>query len=98
MWGGTQEETGRKVSEFYASKYFDGSHRSPEAPAGLTPLRLAAETLRALKASGNFKLVVVTSRQHIFAERTRAWLDTHYSGIFDDVLFGNHYSTTGHVR
>jgi hypothetical protein len=26
---------------------------------------------------------------------TKEWLGRHYPGVFDDVLFGNHYGTTG---
>jgi hypothetical protein len=42
-----------------------------------------------------YRFVVVTSRQSYMEAMTKAWLDRHYPGVFDDVLFGNHYGTTG---
>lgn len=41
------------------------------------------------------RFVVVTSRRTSLEEITRNWLDTYYEGIFEDVLFANHYANDG---
>ena len=42
--------------------------------------------------------MVVTSRQHVIQDATRQWLNKHFEGIFEDVLFGNHWCARGRVR
>jgi hypothetical protein len=41
-----------------------------------------------------FELHVVTARQHKVEDVTRKWIERFFPGIFKDVHFGNHYSTT----
>lgn len=84
VWGGTEEETRAKMNAFFESTHFDG----------IMPIKESAAVLRGLKEA-HCKFVVVTSRHHVLAERTRAWLDVHFHGIFDDVLLGNHYGAEG---
>jgi len=48
--------------------------------------------------SNRFNLVVVTSRQHIIEEATIKWVQQHYPGIFQAVLFGNHWGKSGEKR
>ena len=79
-WGGTLAEGVDKVHLFFRSPYF----------AQIQPVPGAAEAVAELKKRAN--LVVVTSRQHVIAEQTLEWLNTHFPGIFSDVLFGNHYA------
>jgi hypothetical protein len=79
VWGGTGEEATAKVLAFYESDLF----------RDLAPIASAAESLAALSA--HFRFVVVTSRQHMIADKTRAWLQRHFPGVFADVVFGNHY-------
>lgn len=67
----------------------------PAALAGCSS-HLAASILRSLTPFFNF--VVVTARQHFLEERTRAWLNTHFQGVFTDVVFGNHYGASGPKR
>lgn len=55
----------------------------------MAPIPGAREALAQL--SERFRFVVVTSRQHVIRESTLAWLDTHFPGVFHDVLFGNHW-------
>ena len=40
----------------------------------------------------------LSSRQNIIKEETLAWIDRHYSGIFRDVHFGNHFALEGESR
>jgi hypothetical protein len=42
--------------------------------------------------------VVVTSRQHVIQDVTLEWIDAHYSGLFEEVYFGNHFALTGTSR
>lgn len=62
----------------------------------LDPIPDAAAVLREL--SLHFRFVVVTARHLMIADKTRAWLDTHYPGIFDDVLMSNAYGREGVKR
>jgi len=79
VWGGTGDEATAKVLAFYESDHF----------RELAPIAAAAECLSTLSA--HFRFVVVTSRQHMIADKTRSWLGRHFPGIFADVVFGNHY-------
>ena len=87
VWGDSDAVTRAKMEAFFASPAF----------AALPPVPEAAATLRQLR-QGHCRFVVVTSRDHSIAEATRAWLKQHYEGIFEDVLFGNHYGLTGVKR
>jgi hypothetical protein len=63
---------------------------------GCRPLDEAAEILRALQ--DKLRFVIVTSRQLIIEDITKAWVERHYGGIFEDVLLANHYSVEGPQR
>ena len=58
----------------------------------------AKDALTALHGSGKVRLVLVTSRQTAIQEETKQWLDKHFSGLFDEVVFGNHYGRSGAKR
>lgn len=66
--------------------------RSEQAMAA-PPIPGALEALSVLKE--RYGLVVVTARRSEFAPMTMDWLDCHFAGIFDEVLFGNHFTTEG---
>ena len=86
VWGGTDQDSLNKVESFLQSRHFEE----------MRPLPGAAEVLRSLL--GRFRFVVVTARQLNIAAATRRWLDRHFAGIFDDVLFGNAWGTSGMRR
>eukprot|EP01138_Halocafeteria_seosinensis_P014204 gb/GECG01014503.1/.p1 GENE.gb/GECG01014503.1/~~gb/GECG01014503.1/.p1 ORF type:complete len:292 (+),score=45.34 gb/GECG01014503.1/:1-876(+) len=71
------------MEEFFESEHF--TH--------IQPIGESAKMLRGLRDKCRF--VVVTSRRTSLEEKTRNWLDTHYEGIFEDVLFANHYASDG---
>lgn len=73
-WG-TPEDTFRKVEEFYQTDRLD------KAP----PIEGALDGILRLRELG-FRLVVVTARQRRELERSMRWLETHYSGLFDDMI------------
>jgi len=83
VWGGSPEECVTKVREFYSSAHYDR----------IRPVEGAREALEALLPL--YRFVVVTSRQHVIADRTREWLDNFFPGIFSDVYFGNHFAGPG---
>lgn len=89
VWPFDDDKSQEAVEAFFESGLFEG---------GLPVVTGAAEALRALLATGAFEFVLVTSRQHSIEDATRAWLDTHYRGIFREVVFGNHYGTSGAKR
>ncbi|ORE11612.1 hypothetical protein BCV72DRAFT_284297 [Rhizopus microsporus var. microsporus] len=83
VWGGTREETYRKIREFYDSSYFDR----------IKPVKdFALEALKMLKKR-HFQLVIITSRQQFIAEKTKKFIDRHYPGIFESIYFCNLYLT-----
>ena len=79
VWGGEAADSKQKVEAFLDTDHF----------LKLAPLADAATTLRSLLPYFRFR--VVTSRQHVVADKTRAWLSQHFEGIFEDVVFGNAY-------
>ena len=83
VWDCPREEAIRVVMAYFGSE---------QAMAAL-PIPGAQEALLVLKE--RFKLVVVTARRSEFAPMTMDWLDRYFSGIFDDVLFANHFATVG---
>lgn len=86
VWGGSSEETIRKVHHFFESVWF---HEMPV-------VRGARATLE--RHMDSFNYVVVTSRQHSIERQTRLWLQRNFPGLFSDILFGNHYGLTGKKR
>lgn len=87
VWQCCQDESNRKVHEFFESHHF---------AAGIEVIPGAFDSLLRLKESCD--LVVVTSRQHVIQEQTLEWIDRHFPGIFSDVHFGNHFALEGESR
>eukprot|EP00033_Pygsuia_biforma_P000573 GCRY01000675.1.p1 GENE.GCRY01000675.1~~GCRY01000675.1.p1 ORF type:complete len:207 (+),score=31.63 GCRY01000675.1:175-795(+) len=79
VWGGTAEECMVKMHEFFESEYF----------SSMQPVAGAYDCLKEL--SEYYEFHIVTARQHFLEERTRAWIDAFFPGIFKDLHFGNHY-------
>lgn len=52
------------------------------------PVEGAQQAMQQLKSQGH-TLYVLTGRREKYADRTHAWLDHYFSGIFEDVLFTN---------
>ena len=75
MWGCSQEESNRRVHEFFESDHF---------AKGIPPLPGAHATLLALRAMG-VDLVVVTSRQFVIKQPTIDWIEQHFPAVFSEV-------------
>eukprot|EP00946_MAST-07B_sp_MAST-7B-sp1_P004417 g4417.t1 len=80
LWGGSNEQTVAKVHDFFGSQEF---------ATGVTPIAGAARVLRSFLDRCDF--YVVTSRQHVIAAQTAAWIDEHFEGVFKGIKMGNHY-------
>lgn len=78
VWGGTQEEANAIVEEFL---HTDVLH--------LEPLDGVVEAFTRLKE--DFDIVMVTARNGIFEKGTTAWLRTHMSDLFSNVIFAGNY-------
>eukprot|EP01039_Chlorochromonas_danica_P003281 gene3281-3598_t len=87
VWGGSIEECNQKMEAFFESDYFKER---------IDPMPHALETLQRMKEK--YSLHVVTARQHKVEEVTRSWLSKYFPNIFEDIHFGNHYSTSGKSR
>lgn len=83
VWGGTEQEAAKKVTEFFAGNILDN----------MGPMQHAKNILT--KYAQDFRFIVVTSRNLDMAERTRTWISTNYPGCFTGIHFGNHYGTVG---
>eukprot|EP00242_Pyramimonas_sp_CCMP2087_P013649 CAMPEP_0198199864 /NCGR_PEP_ID=MMETSP1445-20131203/2989_1 /TAXON_ID=36898 /ORGANISM="Pyramimonas sp., Strain CCMP2087" /LENGTH=176 /DNA_ID=CAMNT_0043869769 /DNA_START=145 /DNA_END=675 /DNA_ORIENTATION=- len=81
VWGGNDQEAVAKVYDFFETEYFK---EQMETISG------ALEVLQDLQ--DRFRFVVVTSRQNIIQDATREWIEKFFPGIFEEVLFGNHWT------
>ncbi len=74
-WGVTREEASPMIEEFLSS----GVHRSYQS------FQEALPVLRKLKPQ--FRLIVITSRRRRLKPVTDAWIERHFSGIFDEIIY-----------
>ena len=75
VWQVDQEETERRADIFHGSGIIGRYRHYDEALPVL------------LELSKDFRLLAMTSRRQRVEEETRAWLDKHYRGIFEDIKF-----------
>eukprot|EP00035_Acanthoeca_spectabilis_P006901 m.130394 g.130394 ORF g.130394 m.130394 type:complete len:206 (+) comp13712_c0_seq3:33-650(+) len=87
VWKCDEVESTRRVQAFFESDSFQ---------RGLPTVDGAREALS--KLSTKYRLVAVTSRQTQIESITRAWIDREFSGLFDSVLFGNHWGLSGEKK
>ncbi|KAL2644009.1 hypothetical protein R1flu_011596 [Riccia fluitans] len=87
IWKCSQSEANNRVHAFFESEHFKN---------GIRPVPGAHQTLLQLAAYCN--LVVVTSRQHVIRDHTLDWIERYYSGIFNEVHFGNHFALEGKAK
>ncbi|KAL3697131.1 hypothetical protein R1sor_011207 [Riccia sorocarpa] len=87
IWKCSQAEANNRVHAFFESEHFKN---------GIRPVPGAHQALLQLAAYCN--LVVVTSRQHVIRDHTLEWIERYYSGIFNEVHFGNHFALEGKAR
>eukprot|EP00249_Psilotum_nudum_P018462 c26817_g1_i3 orf=723-1592(+) len=87
IWGCSQAEANDRVHAFFDSEQFND---------GIIPVPGAYQSLCHLAEFCH--LVVVTSRQHVIEKPTLEWIERHYSGIFKEVHFGNHFALEGKSR
>ncbi len=84
IWGCTLEGASQVVDSFLASDSL-----------ALEPIEGAQKALSALKQ--DFTVVLVTARNGISEPETRRWLQHHFSGLFDEVIFaGNAHDGRPH--
>ncbi|GMF42107.1 unnamed protein product [Phytophthora fragariaefolia] len=71
VWGVADDS---KTLKFYEAK-----------AAELTPAAGAADALKPLRK--HFSLLAITHRPRVVEKQTREWLDQHFSGVFDKLVF-----------
>jgi uncharacterized HAD superfamily protein len=86
VWQCEGVEARNRVWNFYQSEQYKQSF----------PVEGAIDALQEIKR--DFSCVIVTARPESMEEETRAWLDVHFPGIFDEVCFANHFHGTGIKR
>lgn len=86
VWNCEGEEAVDRVWQFYHSDFCKRA----------LPIAGAVEALRQL--AQNHRLIIVTARPDSMEASTRAWLDTYFPGVFDTVVFTNHYHGSSERR
>ncbi|KAI5445772.1 uncharacterized protein LOC127136356 [Lathyrus oleraceus] len=87
IWNCSRDEANSRVHEFFETPYFK---------SGIQPLPGAQMTLQKLSRFCN--LSVVTSRQNAIKDHTLEWIENNFSGLFDEIHFGNHFALDGGSR
>eukprot|EP00249_Psilotum_nudum_P015264 c25229_g1_i1 orf=423-1595(-) len=84
VWKCSRTEADERVRAFFESDHFN---------SGILPIPGAYRSL--VQIAQYCQLYVVTSRQNAIKAPTLAWIERHYSGIFKEVHFGNHFAWEG---
>ena len=79
-WGGTKEETDKKIWNFYNSKLFEQA----------LPIEGAIDAIEQL--STKYKLLVITSRPEKIRKKTKDWLRKYFPKKFNKVYFAYNFS------
>lgn len=79
IWQTDWEETQRRLHEYLNAGKFAKYKTVSDADIVLKKLKK------------NYKLAVLTARQQSLSEDTRAWINKHFSNIFDDIHFAGVY-------
>ncbi|KAK7328630.1 hypothetical protein VNO77_22744 [Canavalia gladiata] len=87
IWNCSRDEANTRVHEFFETPYFK---------SGIQPIPGARMALQKLSRFCN--LSVVTSRQNAIKDHTIEWIEKYYSGLFQDIHFGNHFALDGVSR
>lgn len=86
VWKCDGETARDRVWDFYHS---DHHHN-------VVPIEGSIETLKKIKE--DYRLVIITARPQEMEVPIRAWLDQYFEGVFDDVIFTNHFHGVGEKR
>lgn len=75
-FGGSKQESDEKLLDFY---------HSPNFSTKVDAVATAQEVLKPLRKF--FFFIAVTDRPRIVEKQTREWLDAHFAGVFDKLVF-----------
>jgi hypothetical protein len=81
MFGITEKESKKMVSDFYFSNEFKNMKPFPETQVHLRHLR-----------GCGYDLYCVTGRQNLARDVTEEWLRQHFPGVFNDLILTNSYT------
>lgn len=87
IWNCSRDEANSRVHEFFETPYFK---------SGIQPIPGAQMALQ--KLSRFCDLSIVTSRQNAIKDHTIEWIENNFSGLFDEIHFGNHFALDGVSR
>ncbi|RDX66571.1 hypothetical protein CR513_54647, partial [Mucuna pruriens] len=87
IWNCSRDEANTRVHEFFETPFFK---------SGIQPIPGAQMALQKLSRFCN--LSVVTSRQNAIKDHTIEWIEKHFSGLFQEIHFGNHFALDGVSR
>ena len=83
FFGVSEKEEIRQIYEFYTTEFF----------RNIKPIPNSKESLEKLKGQGH-RLFVITARQSHIENETIEWVNTHYPGIFEDIIITNEGAKT----
>lgn len=86
VWNMPIEDIFPRIQNFYTSSDHDTT----------LPLQGAQEALR--KLAEHYHIAIITSRPDSVKDKTRAWLDMHFSDLVDEIHFTNQFMGTGPKR
>ncbi len=85
VWQVDDEESERRAALWHEGKIVSRYEHFPEAEVVLGKLH------------EKFRIIVVTSRRRMIEPETRAWINTHFAGLVDDIHFAGFYDSTDRV-
>ncbi|MCF7834583.1 HAD hydrolase-like protein [Candidatus Gracilibacteria bacterium] len=80
-----------KISQEDAVKYFRSFYDQTQSNDDIPAIKGSADGLKRLKKNG-WKIVIVTARREDIKDITISWLDHHFPGLWDDILFASHFT------
>ena len=78
-WGGTKEESVKKIYDFFRTDYF----------SEINPIKGAQNATRVLRENND--LSIVTSRHEEITRETKRWVNQNFPNTFSEINFAGHY-------
>ena len=86
VWKCSGQDAIARVGDFYHSEQYKTAEPIPGALQGLEKLK------------DDYKFIIITARPDYLERVTKEWLEIHFTGLFDEIVFTNHYHGTGAKR
>jgi uncharacterized protein len=104
-----KHHTALKKGDFHSYRWWETLHCSREEAIAevyqfwnthyaniILPVKDAVETTKSL--ANQHQLVIITSRQIDFKEKTNEWIKKYFPGVFSGMYFTNHLAKSGRIQ